>query len=206
MTGTLTRPHVWQPGAGGRPLLLLHGTGGDEHDLLPLREHLAPEASVLSVRGVVQENGMPRFFRRIREGVFDEDDLRARTDELADFLAVAEAEYGVEGGSEIAVGFSNGANIASALLFQRPATLAGAVLLAAMVPFRDGPPPADLAGKPVAIVNGRRDPMATPEHTETLARQLREAGANVRLITHDGGHQIDPGTLPHIAEFLRAAE
>lgn len=203
MTGMLTRPHVWQPGTRGAPLLLLHGTGGDEHDLLGLREHLTPDAPALSVRGSVLENGMPRFFRRIREGVFDEDDLCARTDELADFLAAAETEYGIERGSEIAVGFSNGANIASALLFQRPEALAGAVLLAAMVPFRDGPPSADLTGKRVAIVNGRHDPMATPEHTETLASQLREAGADVRVIAHDGGHQIDPQTLPPIAEFLR---
>jgi hypothetical protein len=98
VTGALDRPHVWLPGAGAPPLLLLHGTGGDEHDLLPLRGHLAPDAPVLSVRGTVLENGMPRFFRRLREGVFDEDDLRARVDELADFLTAAEAEFGVAPG------------------------------------------------------------------------------------------------------------
>jgi phospholipase/carboxylesterase len=94
----LDRPHVWRPGAGGPPLLLLHGTGGDEHDLLPLHEHLAPNAPLLSVRGTVLENGMPRFLRRLREGVFDEDDLRVRVDELASFLAAAEAGYGVPPG------------------------------------------------------------------------------------------------------------
>jgi phospholipase/carboxylesterase len=193
---------VWLPGGGGPPLLLLHGTGGDEHDLLPLRAHLAPGAPTLSVRGTVLENGMPRFFRRLREGVFDEDDLRARVDELAEFLAGAEREYGVAPGTWTAVGFSNGANMASALLLRRPPALTAAVLLAAMVPFRE-PPPADLAGKRVAVVNGRHDPMATAEHTATLTAQLRARGADVTVLSHDRGHTIDPAQLPHIARFVR---
>lgn len=205
MSTALQRPHVWLPGQATPPLVLLHGTGGDENDLLPLREHLAEEAPTLSVRGTVLESGMPRFFRRLREGVFDEDDLRTRVDELADFLTAAETEYGIASGSEVAVGFSNGANIASALLFQRPRALAGAVLLAAMVPFRDGPPQADLTGKRVALVNGRHDPMATPAHTETLASQLRAAGAEVTVLGHDGGHTVEPRTLPQIREFLQKA-
>jgi phospholipase/carboxylesterase len=203
VTGALDRPHVWLPGAVAPPLLLLHGTGGDEHDLLPLRGHLAPDAPVLSVRGTVLENGMPRFFRRLREGVFDEDDLRARVDELADFLTAAEAEFGVAPGGWTAVGFSNGANIASALLLRRPDSLAAAVLLAAMVPFRE-PPAADLTGKRVAVVNGRRDPIATAEHTVALTELLRARGAEVTVIPHDGGHTIDAGTLPQLARFVRA--
>ena len=124
---TLRRPHVWRPGPGGPDragaLLLLHGTGGDEHDLLPLAERLAPAAPVLSVRGTVLENGLPRFFRRLAEGVFDEDDLRARVDELAAFLTAAEQEYGVAAGSWTAVGFSNGANIAGAVALLHPGVL-----------------------------------------------------------------------------------
>lgn len=203
MSHALNRPHVWLPGNNGHaPLLLLHGTGGDEHDLLPLREHLAPGAPVLSVRGTVREHGMARHFRRLREGVFDEEDLRFRVDELADFLTAAEHEYGVEPGTWTAVGFSNGANIASALLLQHPQALGGAVLLAAMVPFTT-PPQADLTDTPVVISNGDADPMATPKHTYALTRQLRTAGAQVTVLAHPGGHTIDPNILPRIADTLR---
>lgn len=203
MNGPLDRPHVWLPGD-GPPLLLLHGTGGDEHDLLPLREHLAPGAPALSPRGTVSEYGMPRFFRRLAEGVFDEDDLRWRVDELAAFLAAAEERYGVDPGSWTAVGFSNGANIASATLLLRPEVLAGAVLLAAMVPFREDPAPVDLTGRRVLVSNGRRDPMATATHTATLVRQLRERGADVTELPHEGGHGIDGRLLPRMAAWLRA--
>ena len=200
----LDRPHVFLPAAGdpaGPPLLLLHGTGGNEHDLLPLREHLSPGAAALSVRGTVLENGMPRFFRRLREGVFDEDDLRRRADELADFVQAASDRYGIADRSLVAAGFSNGANIASALLLRRPDVLAGAVLFAAMVPFAE-PPAADLAGVPVVISNGDRDPMIPATMTEQLASQLRDRGAVVTLLPHPGGHQIEPGLLPQIRRIL----
>jgi phospholipase/carboxylesterase len=203
MTGaTLHRPHVWRPGTAGPPLLLLHGTGGNEHDLLPLADQLAPSAPVLSVRGTVLENGMPRFFRRLAEGVFDEADLRARVDELAEFLAAAEKHYEVEAGSWAAVGFSNGANVASALMMLHPEALTAAVLLAAMVPFAD-PPPVDLTGKRVLVANGLRDPIATASHTDGLVTQLRARGAHVVVLPHDGGHTVDARQLPRIAEFLR---
>jgi phospholipase/carboxylesterase len=201
----LQRPHVWQPGSGSPPLLLLHGTGGDEHDLLVLREHLAPDAPVLSPRGTVSEHGMARFFRRVREGVFDEDDLRHQTDDLAAFLTAAEQKYGVAAGSWLAVGFSNGANMASALLLRHPESLAGAVLIAAMVPFQDDEPKDDaLAGKPVLIVNGNRDPMATAEQTARLTEQLRRRDAEVELLSFDGGHTIHGDQLPDIKRFIEA--
>lgn len=204
MDPALRRPHVWEPGTGRPPLLLLHGTGGNEYDLLGLREHLIPDAPVLAPRGTVLENGMPRFFRRLREGVFDEDDLRERADELAAFLAAAEQQYGVTPGSWVAIGFSNGANIASALLLRHPEALSGAVLLAAMVPFQQDESGDALTGKRVLIVNGDRDPMATPDQTRTLAAQLRGRGADVDIRPFPGGHTIDPEQLPHVRQFLEA--
>jgi phospholipase/carboxylesterase len=200
----LERPHVFLPAddaAAGPPLLLLHGTGGNEHDLLPLRDHLSPGAAVLSVRGTVLENGMPRFFRRVREGVFDEDDLRHRADDLADFVVAASAAYGIEQRSLVAVGFSNGANIASAMLLRRPNLLAGAVLLAAMVPYAE-PPATDLGGTLVIVSNGARDSMIASGMTHQLASQLRERGAEVVELPHPGGHQIYPAVLPEIRRMI----
>jgi phospholipase/carboxylesterase len=200
----LDRPHVFLPAddaAAGPPLLLLHGTGGNEHDLLPLRDHLSPGAAVLSVRGTVLENGMPRFFRRVREGVFDEDDLRRRADDLAEFVVAASAAYRIEQHSLVAVGFSNGANIASAMLLRRPDLLAGAVLLAAMVPYAE-PAAADLDGTLVIISNGDRDSMIAAAMTQQLASQLRERGAEVVELPHPGGHQIYPAVLPEIRRMI----
>jgi len=202
--GGLERPHVFLPAeksAAGSPLLLLHGTGGNEHDLLPLRDRLSPGAAVLSVRGTVLENGMPRFFRRISEGVFDEEDIRRRADELAEFVTTASAAYGIAGGSLVAVGFSNGANIASALLLQHPGLVGAAVLLSAMVPFSD-PPAADLTGTVVVISNGDQDPMITSDTTRQLATQLRDRRADVVELPHPGGHQIDPAVLPQISTII----
>ncbi len=201
MTGAL-RPHIWRDGTAHPPLLMLHGTGGDEYDLLPLAERISPQSPVLSPRGTVLEGTMPRFFRRRAEGVFDERDLALRTDELADFVLETGAAHGIQPGSFVAVGFSNGANIASAMLMRRPEILAGAVLLAAMVPFQHPPTGVDLTGKWVVVANGRFDPMATADQTTTLVDQLRAMNAHVTLLAHDGGHTIDGRQLPQLAQAV----
>jgi phospholipase/carboxylesterase len=201
----LERPHIFVPAdesaVGAPPLLLLHGTGGDEHDLLPLRDRLSPGAAVLSVRGAVTENGMPRFFRRLREGVFDEEDLRRRADELAAFVEDASAEYAITDGSLVAVGFSNGANIASAMMLQRPGLVRAAVLLSAMIPFAE-PPDADLSGTLVVISNGQLDPMIPRGMTEQLASQFRERDAEVVELPHPGGHQLWEPLLPQVKSLI----
>jgi phospholipase/carboxylesterase len=183
MTGaTLQRPDVWRPAAARAPLLL-HGTGRNEHDLLPLAERLAPAAPVLSVRGTVLEDGMPRFFRQLAEGVFDEDDLRERVGELAEFLIAAAKEY--EAGSWTLVGFSNGAIIASALLMLHPETLTAAVLLGAIVSF-SAPPDVDLTGKRVRVANGQRDQWL-PQRTTALISQLHARGAEAAVLLPTAG-------------------
>jgi phospholipase/carboxylesterase len=200
-TTTLSFVHRFEPGTGpGRPpLLLLHGTGGDEADLLPLGRALSPGSALLSPRGKVLENGMPRFFRRLAEGVFDEDDLRRRAGELAGFVAEARQTYGL--GAPVAVGFSNGANIAAALLLQRPETLAGAALLRAMVPLRD-PPAADLAGRPVLILSGAADPIVPAGNAARLAAMLAAAGAEVRHETVPAGHGLSQADLAVTKDWL----
>jgi predicted esterase len=183
--------HRFVPAQGddANTLLLLHGTGGGEDDLLPLGRMLAPSAALLSPRGRVLENGMPRFFRRVAEGVFDQEDLVNRTHELAGFVEEATQEYGLNAGGIFAAGFSNGANIAASLLLLHPGLLAGAVLLRAMVPFEPEAMP-DLGGTPVYLAAGRTDPIVPPQNTERLAELLREAGAKVTLEWQPGGHGI----------------
>ncbi|MEX1159153.1 MAG: alpha/beta hydrolase, partial [Thermomicrobiales bacterium] len=161
MSAELGFVHRWVAGdadAALPTLLLLHGTGGNENDLLSLGSLLLPGASVLSPRGKVSENGASRFFRRLAEGVFDVEDLIARTYELADFVGAAAKQYGFDPGNVVAVGYSNGANIASSMLLLRPGTLAGAVLLRPMVPLEPDSPP-DLSGTPVYLGAGRLDPI-----------------------------------------------
>ena len=175
--------------AGAPTLLMLHGTGGDEHDLLPVAGMLDPSAGVLSPRGRVLENGMPRFFRRLAEGVFDEEDVRRRAAELAAFVAAASSRYGFDASKVLAVGFSNGANIASAMLLLHPRALAGAILFRAMVPLVPQALPS-LDGVRVLVSNGRADPIVAPQETERLAALLRGAGAEVDLAWQAAGHQL----------------
>ena len=193
--------HLFEPGApAAPPLLLLHGTGGDEHDLLPLGRIVAPGAALLSPRGAVTENGMPRFFRRLAEGVFDEADLRRRTAELAAFVAAARKRYGIA--APVALGFSNGANIAAALLMLDPAVLAGAVLIRPMVPLAE-PPVADLAGKPVLMLSGAMDPIVPAENARRLAGQLEAAGAAVSHRVVPVGHGLSQADVGLAADWIR---
>lgn len=198
--------HRFVPGSSGESptLLLLHGTGGDEDDLIPLGRTLLPGAALLSPRGQVLEHGMPRFFRRLSEGVFDEADLRARTAELAEFVAWAAATYGFESRRVTAVGFSNGANIGASLLLLRPDVLAGAVLFRAMVPLAPATRP-ELKGVRVLIGAGRADPLVAISDVERLAAMLEEGGAEVTLRWEHAGHQLTPGDVDAARAWLASA-
>jgi predicted esterase len=184
--------HVYQ--AGDPVLLVLHGTGGDEHDLVPLARMIDPKAGVLSPRGKVLERGMPRFFRRLAEGVFDVEDLKFRTSELADFISAAARQYAFDKGRVIAAGFSNGANIAGGLLLLRPGVLRAAILFSPMVPLEVSPLP-DLTGVPIFIGAGRADSMVDPANTERLASMLGDAGADVTVRWKPGGHELAQGDV-----------
>lgn len=170
-------------------LLLLHGTGGNELDLLPIAGRIDDEANVLSVRGNVLENGMPRFFRRLAEGVFDEEDLIFRTKELNQFLDEAASKYGFDRDNIIAIGYSNGANIAASLLFHYQNALKSAILHHPMVP-RKGIDLPDLSGKNVFIAAGTTDPICSPMESAELESLLKNANAKVELHWENRGHQL----------------
>lgn len=187
--------------AGSTTLLLLHGTGGDENDLLPLGRALLPGAGILSPRGKVLEHGAPRFFRRLREGVFDQEDLAHRTHELAEFIEAAVATYSLERDGIIAVGFSNGANIAASLLLRRPGLIRGAVLLSPMVPFEPGEL-ADLSETSIFIGAGRADAIAPPEQAERLAEIFRRSGAEVTVHWDRGGHTVTKGEVDAAHQWI----
>ncbi|MGI4795159.1 MAG: alpha/beta hydrolase [Janthinobacterium lividum] len=182
------------------PLLLLHGTGSNEDDLLPLGRALSPGAALLSPRGAASEHGMPRFFRRLAEGVFDEEDLRRRTADLARFLAEARSAYGLA--APVAVGFSNGANIAAALLLLHPGVLAGAVLLRAMVPLT--PPPETVGpATPVLLLSGAADPIVRLDNSARLEADLAQVGARVTRRVMPGGHELTQADLSAAADWLQ---
>jgi phospholipase/carboxylesterase/glyoxalase family protein len=182
-------------------LLLLHGTGGDEDDMLPLGPYLAPGAALLSPRGRVLENGAPRFFRRIAEGVFDEEDLKHRVDELAQFVHAARDRYGVAARPMVAVGFSNGANIAGALLLLHPGLLDQAVLLRGTTPFMPETMPS-LAGKRVYIAAGRNDPIVPPYESKRWAELLRSADAAVTIDWRDAGHSLTQDEIDAVRAWI----
>lgn len=183
--------HIFQKGnnPSNPTLLLLHGTGGTEQDLLPLAELIDADANILSVRGNVSENGMPRFFRRLAEGVFDEEDLIFRTKELNEFLNEAAEKYEFDRNNIVAVGYSNGANIAASLLFHYQDALKGAILHHPMVPRRGVDLP-ELTGKKVFIAAGTNDPICPAQESEDLKSILENAKANVELHWENRGHQL----------------
>ena len=180
--------HRWIPGTDGQTVLLLHGTGGDEDDLLELGRGVAPDASFLSPRGKVLERGMPRFFRRLAEGVFDLDDLRLRTHELADWIGESARQYQFDVKGLVALGYSNGANIAASLLLMRPEVLGDAILLRAMLPFEAEP---SLSEKRVLMANGKQDTIISLASATRLAEVLRGGGAKVEFNISEGGHGLE---------------
>jgi phospholipase/carboxylesterase len=182
------------------PLLLLHGTGGDENDLLPIAQAVAPDRAVLSPRGKVLEGTMPRFFCRLAEGVFDEVDVVRRAHELVAFVEASKARYGI--GAPIALGFSNGANIAAAMLMLEPDGLAGAVLIRAMTPLHATATKPNLTRKPVLMLSGAMDPIIAARDSENLARQLKENGAHLRHEVLPSGHGLTQADIRLSEEFL----
>lgn len=197
--------HRFVPGAepAAPTLLLLHGTGGNEDDLLPLGPMLWPGAALLSPRGQVLEHGMPRFFRRLAEGVFDLDDLRRRTDDLAAFVDAARDRYGIERDRLVAVGYSNGANIAASVLLLRPEVLARAVLWRAQVPIEPATAP-DLSRHDVLITGGLRDPLIPRSSTERLQTLLMASGARVQVSWLDTGHELTRTDIDQAHAWLTA--
>jgi phospholipase/carboxylesterase len=194
--------HEFVPGSSSRILLLLHGTGGNERDLIPLGRELDPNAALLSPRGKVLENGMPRFFRRLAEGVFDLEDLKYRTNELADFVTAAAQHYGFATDQLVAVGYSNGANIAASILLLRPEILHRAVLFRAMVPLIPDALP-ELSSGRVWIGAGDQDPIVPASETKRLGELLRRAGADVTIRFFNAGHGLTNDDVVTARDWLK---
>src|SRR6184192_4293553 len=194
--------HEFVLGKSERTLFLLHGTGGNERDLIPLGRELDPNAALLSPRGKVLENGMPRFFRRLAEGVFDLEDLQKRTHELADFVKAAAKHYKIDINKIVAVGYSNGANIAASMLLLRPEVLSAAILFRAMVPLIPETEP-DLDSVRVWIGAGSNDPIVPASETKELAELLRGAGADVTIRFFEGGHQLTQQDIHAARKWLK---
>jgi phospholipase/carboxylesterase len=182
-------------------LLLLHGTGGNEEDLIPMGQQIAPYAAILSVRGKVLENGMPRFFRRLAEGIFDIEDLKFRTNELADFVEQASKTYDFDLQHLIAVGYSNGANIAASMLLLRPEILSSAILFRAMVPLVPETLP-DLTNKHIFMSSGLYDPIVSKQEAENLFGLFKNAGAKVSLMWQESGHELTMEEIQKAKEWL----
>jgi predicted esterase len=182
--------HRFEPGSANHPtLLLLHGTGGNENDLIEFGRAIAPRSNLLSPRGNVLENGMPRFFRRFAHGVFDLRDLKFRAEELLDFIKTSAEEYGFDPHNVIAMGYSNGANIAATLLLLHEKSLAGAILFRPMMTLVPEKVP-DLSGCKILVCAGDRDSMIDPAKTSELISFFETARAKVTVHHHPGGHEL----------------
>ena len=195
--------HEFVPGNSNRTLLLLHGTGGNERDLIPLGRELDPNASLLSPRGKILENGMPRFFRRLAEGVFDLEDLKTRTNELADFVIAAAHHYKLAAEHIVGVGYSNGANIAASMLLLRPEIMHRAILFRAMVPLVPDKLP-ELSSVHVWIGAGDQDPIIPASETQRLVELLRRAGADVTIRFFEAGHGLTSDDLTAAHGWLKS--
>jgi phospholipase/carboxylesterase len=196
--------YIFRPGTGARPLslLLLHGTGADERDLIPLADEIAPGATLISPRGQVTENGAPRFFRRSAEGIFDIEDWHDRSLELADFVTATCAERGVPSGTLVAVGYSNGANIAQGLLLLRPETLAAAILFRPMF-VTDNVPTNDLSGRRVLLLAGDQGAIASPVDVQRVSEQLGRRGAEVTVKTVRASHGLVQDDIIQARDWLK---
>lgn len=195
----ISRPHVWIDKSSEKTLLLLHGTGADEHDLLQLGEMISPDSNLLSPRGLVNENGLNRFFERTPNGEFVQPSVIQAVKDLETFIGDAQVEYQFDPDGLSACGFSNGANTALALLLLRPEILTTVIAFGSTKPLSE-PIEVDLTDQRVFIANGEMDPYAPMAITDAFVAELRGAGADVRLLTHPGGHQISPA---HIQEINR---
>jgi phospholipase/carboxylesterase len=200
-----TYHHVFEPATDPEapPLLLLHGTGGSENDLLRMGRTLSPGSALLSPRGDVSEDGALRFFARLREGVFDPQEISRRTNALADFVSAAAKHYRIDSGRLVAVGFSNGANVAGSLLLLRPEMLAAAALLRPMVVLDLPAAPLSLVGKRVLIATGSTDPIVPLDHQERLAELFRAGGAEVECHTHTASHALVSADLEAARTWLQ---
>ena len=197
--------HEFVPGNSNRTLLLLHGTGGNERDLIPLGRELDPNASLLSPRGKILENGMPRFFRRLAEGVFDLEDLKTRTHELADFVTASVRHYKLAANHIVGVGYSNGANIAASMLLLRPEIMHAAILFRAMVPLIPETLP-DLSSVRVWISAGDQDPIIPASEAKRLAELLRSAGADVTIRFAKAAHGLTSDEVTTARDWLEKLE
>jgi predicted esterase len=194
--------HEFIPGNSTRTLLLLHGTGGNERDLLPLGRELDSNASLLSPRGKILENGNPRFFRRLAEGIFDLEDLKLRTNELADFVTAAVQHYRLERDQIVGVGYSNGANVAASMLLLRPEIMGAAILFRAMIPLVPDKLP-DLSSARVWIGAGDQDPIIPPSAVQGLVELLRRANAEVTIRFFHSGHGLTNDDVETARQWLK---